>query len=247
MEAKMQEFTYFAVTKGFRPEFIPPLTRLIGRLSTSRDQSIRDTIACSWPSKRGWSAFKPTLTLSQSRWRQWASPTPLHQPSQEPFRLHRATLHNSFLAFSGYPQIRVSLHNSHSFALNNSMEDFLARYCYNSSIPSPCFFREEVFVAEGGPIFRFIIVLPGNPVGPGIGAKHRYSLLEFDARDDAAYSMLCILLHHMEREIRDFNYLRARRLQEENDNLRIQIEALQARVEQLESDSDNSLHYYGTP
>ncbi|MED6195902.1 hypothetical protein PIB30_042227 [Stylosanthes scabra] len=119
--------------------------------------------------------------------------------------------------------------------------------CYITSIPPPCFFREEVFVREGGPLCRFNVCLPGNSIERGLRAKGRFSPIEDDAKDDAAFTMLGLLLQKTGREIRDFNYLCARRLEKENFNMCQQIEALQARVEKLESGSEDSLHFATSP
>ncbi|MED6225823.1 hypothetical protein PIB30_097401 [Stylosanthes scabra] len=136
---------------------------------------------------------------------------------------------------------------SYPFALNNKMEKWLERVCSKSSIPPACFFREEVFVAEGGPLYRFNICLPGNPVERGLRAKGRFSPIEDDAKDDAAFCMLRLLLQKTEREIWDFNFLRAKHLEAENYDLCQRIQALEARIEQLESGSEDSLHFAASP
>ncbi|KAL4314756.1 hypothetical protein AHAS_Ahas15G0116900 [Arachis hypogaea] len=115
-------------------------------------------------------------------------------------------------------------------------------YCYDTAIPTPCFFCEEKFHREQGPLYAFNVIIPGNPFGADVCAKGRYSLLEDDAREDVAFRMFWVLLEKMGKEVRDFNYLRARALQWKNTDLQQQIMKLDDKIQKLDSDYDNSLY-----
>ncbi|KAL4286284.1 hypothetical protein AHAS_Ahas19G0070800 [Arachis hypogaea] len=141
----------------------------------------------------------------------------------------------------GAPMIPADECASHNFALSNSMELWLSMYCYDTKIPSPCFFREEKFHRELGPIYAFNVIILGNPFGPNLRAKGRYTVLEDDAREDAAFSMLWVLLAYTGNDVRDFNYLRAKSLERENADLREEITRLESKIHMLESICDNSL------
>ncbi|KAL4357924.1 hypothetical protein AHAS_Ahas09G0235300 [Arachis hypogaea] len=112
----------------------------------------------------------------------------------------------------GAPLIPADECASHHFALTNSMELWLLMYCYDTAIPAPCFFREEKFHRKLGPMYAFNVVIPGNPLGPNVRAKGRYTFLEDDAREDVAFTMLWFLLENTGKEVTDFNYLHAKAL-----------------------------------
>ncbi|KAL4294817.1 hypothetical protein AHAS_Ahas18G0266000 [Arachis hypogaea] len=141
----------------------------------------------------------------------------------------------------GAPMIPEDECASHNFALSNSMELWLSMYYYDTKIPTPCFFREEKFHHDLGPIYAFNVIIPGNPFGSNLRAKGRYTVLEDDAREDAAFSMLWVLLEKTGNEVRDFNYLRAKSLQRENAHLLEEITRLESKIHMLESICDNSL------
>ncbi|KAL4305588.1 hypothetical protein AHAS_Ahas16G0093300 [Arachis hypogaea] len=114
-------------------------------------------------------------------------------------------------------------------------------YCYDTKIPSPCLFREEKFHRHLGPLYAFNVIIPGNPFGPNVRAKGRYTFLEDNTREDAAFGMLRVLLANTGNEVRDFNYLLAKSLQRENALLQEEITRLESKIDMLESICDNSL------
>ncbi|KAL4286314.1 hypothetical protein AHAS_Ahas19G0073800 [Arachis hypogaea] len=131
---------------------------------------------------------------------------------------------------------------SHDFALNNSMELWLTMYCYDTAIPAPCFFREEKFHRDHEPLYAFSVIIPGNPYGVDVSAKGRYSFIEDDAREDAAFMMLSILLQKKGKEVRDFNYLRVRVLQREVADLQKEVRNLEDNVRRLKSEYESSMY-----
>ncbi|QHO49379.1 hypothetical protein S83_001271 [Arachis hypogaea] len=94
----------------------------------------------------------------------------------------------------GAPMIPADESAYHNFAVNNNMELWLIMYCYDTAIPTPCFFCKEKFHRQQGTLYAFNVVIPGNPFGLDVRAKGRYSFVEEDARDDAAFRMLWVLL-----------------------------------------------------
>ncbi|MED6186915.1 hypothetical protein PIB30_071280 [Stylosanthes scabra] len=243
MEPSMKQFSYFAVTKGFR----------LGVYS-SFEEGNQQIINFPEPEYQGFNslllannAFEERMfciqcdkdaVAEQLEAMGISNPSPPTTPRTFPTGEGRLAP-----LVGGITWLPADVSASYPFALNNRMEKWLERVCSKSSIPPACFFREEVFVAEGRPLYRFNICLPGNPVERGLRAKGRFSPIE----DDAAFCMLRLLLQKTEREIRDFNFLRARRLEVENYDLRQWIQALEARVEQLESGSEDSLHFAASP
>ncbi|QHN81363.1 uncharacterized protein DS421_20g686220 [Arachis hypogaea] len=97
---------------------------------------------------------------------------------------------------------------SAAYAVNLSMEDLL--------------YKESSML--------FSVVLPWNPLGADVHAKGRFSPLEMDAKEDAAYNMLQKVLHTTGQEIRDFNYLKAKMLQMANNELSEEVERLQEKT-----------------
>ncbi|MED6108576.1 hypothetical protein PIB30_025542, partial [Stylosanthes scabra] len=156
---------------------------------------------------------------------------------------------------------------SNPFIINHRLEDWLVKFCYECSVPPPAFFRDEVFLLEGGQIYAsppaffrnevflpeggqiyaYSVIIPGNTYEPLVHAKGRFSFVDSDTRDDAAYRMLCVLVRHTNREIRDFNYLCAKLLQEANAALVEKVAELETLCQQLESEYGDSLHFGGSP
>ncbi|MED6116160.1 hypothetical protein PIB30_097603 [Stylosanthes scabra] len=84
------------------------------------------------------------------------------------------------------------------FPMCVDIEHWLAKICYDTSLPPPSYFRKEVALVTGGVAYRFSVVIPGNPLGVGVHATGRYSALEFDAKEDAAFYMLQKLLQQQD-------------------------------------------------
>ncbi|KAL4336963.1 hypothetical protein AHAS_Ahas12G0062700 [Arachis hypogaea] len=124
-----------------------------------------------------------------------------------------------------------------TFAINNSMEDWLLKVCYDATIPMPIFYRNETFLTQNdGSFYGFQVVLPGHPFGIHLHAKGRYSLVERDARQDPTYCMLDTVLHMTHQKIRNYNYLRATIiLQEANNDCIAWITELEKKCEYLEA------------
>ncbi|MED6115818.1 hypothetical protein PIB30_094355 [Stylosanthes scabra] len=211
MEPSMQQFSYFAVTKGFHP-----------RVYSSFEEANQQIINFPEPEYHGFNslllannAFEERMfciqcdkdaVAEQHEAMGIINPSPPTTPRTLPAGEGRLAP-----LVGGITWLPADVSASYPVALNNSMEKWLDRVCSNSSIPPACFFHEDVFVAEGGPLYRFNVCLPGNPVERGLQAKGRFSPIEDDTKDDPAFSMLRLLLQKTEREVRDFNFLRARR------------------------------------
>ncbi|MED6175068.1 hypothetical protein PIB30_074981 [Stylosanthes scabra] len=248
MEPSMQQFSYFAVTKGFRPGVyssfeegnqqiinFPELEYQGFNSLLLTNNAFEERMLCIQCDKDAVAEQLEAMGIS--------NPSPPTTPRTFPAGEGRLAP-----LVGGITWLPADVSASLPFALSNNMEKWLERVCCKSSIPPACFFYEEVFVAEGGPpLYRFNVCLPGNPVERGLQAKGRFSPIEDDAKDDEAFCMLRFLLQKTEREIRDFNFPRARRLEAENYDLRQQIQALEARVEQLKSGSEDNLHFAASP
>ncbi|QHO38873.1 uncharacterized protein DS421_4g124200 [Arachis hypogaea] len=113
---------------------------------------------------------------------------------------------------------------SDAYAVNLSIEELL---CYDAFLPPPSYFRTEQGVRDTGVGYAFLVVLPGNLLGLDVHAKGRYNPLETDAKEDATYNMLQKVLHIMDQEIRDFNYLKAKMLERANNALSEEVQRLE--------------------
>ncbi|XLR08012.1 hypothetical protein HN51_062989 [Arachis hypogaea] len=98
------------------------------------------------------------------------------------------------------------------FAVVSSMEEWLLKVCLEAEIPCPCFFKVERFVGEKDPFFGFT---------------------------DAAYEMLCVLLDVTGKEIRDYNYRKAKLLGDSNNALRARVGQLEESYEKLKASYDS--------
>ncbi|QHO12733.1 uncharacterized protein DS421_15g509430 [Arachis hypogaea] len=107
------------------------------------------------------------------------------------------------------------------------MEELLHKVCYGTSLPPPSYFRTELGVHDTGVVYAFSVVLPRNPLGADVHAKGRYSPLEMDAKEDAAYYMFQKVFHTTDQEIRDFNYLKAKMLERANNILSAEVQRLE--------------------
>ncbi|MED6197900.1 hypothetical protein PIB30_061161 [Stylosanthes scabra] len=70
-----------------------------------------------------------------------------------------------------------------SSTCKNGSSMFAIRCCHSF----PFFYRNKKFTREGGPYYAFVVVLLRYPFRVDLHATGRYSLIEKDARDDAAY------------------------------------------------------------
>ncbi|QHO56522.1 uncharacterized protein DS421_3g74410 [Arachis hypogaea] len=84
-------------------------------------------------------------------------------------------------------------------------------------------------------------LLHKNLLGADVHTKGRYSPLETDAKEDAAYNMLQKVLHTTDQEIRDFNYLKAKMLERTNNALSVEVQRLEekCRLHGYNSNMDN--------
>ncbi|MED6143691.1 hypothetical protein PIB30_008333 [Stylosanthes scabra] len=215
METSMSRFSYFAVTKGFRPgvySSFDEANQQIRNFPTLEYQGFNSLLLANNAYEERMFCIHSDMEAVEEQLQ--AIGITNRSPPTTP---RTVAVENGRLAplVGGIVWLPADQSASYSYALNNNMEKLLEKVCYNTSIPPPCFFREEVFVTEVGPVYSFQHAQP-PPKKTG-------------------------------REMRDFNYLRARRLEEENFNMRQQIEALQARVKQLESGSEDSLHFATSP
>ncbi|XLR56963.1 hypothetical protein HN51_011262 [Arachis hypogaea] len=114
---------------------------------------------------------------------------------------------------------------SGAYAVNLSMEELL----------------HKLGVCDTSVVYAFSIVLPENLLGADVHTKGRYSPLETDAKEDAAYNMLQKVLHTTDQEIRDFNYLKAKMLERTNNALSVEVQRLEekCRLHGYNSNMDN--------
>ncbi|KAL4350918.1 hypothetical protein AHAS_Ahas10G0190000 [Arachis hypogaea] len=247
MERSMQQFRFFVVTKGYNTG-----------VYVSFEEANRQIVNHPEPEYTGFNSYVLAIHAYEARMETlredreatleiMAETGTAESPQRPPRTLPTSdgrvasVFHCVLLSFPGAPLIPADECASHHFALSNSMELWLLMYCYDAKIPSPCFFREEKFHRYLGAIYAFNVIIPGNPFGPDVRAKGRYTFLEDDAREDAAFSMLRVLLADTETQIRDFNYLLAKSLQRENAHLQDEIARLESKIHMLESICDNSL------
>ncbi|XLS94274.1 hypothetical protein HN51_070282 [Arachis hypogaea] len=64
------------------------------------------------------------------------------------------------------------------FAIVSDMEEWLLKTCYEARIPGPCFFKQDRFLRDDDPYFRFTVVVPGDPFEIPLSIKGRFSLNE---------------------------------------------------------------------
>ncbi|KAL4328565.1 hypothetical protein AHAS_Ahas13G0212800 [Arachis hypogaea] len=240
MERSMQQFTYFIVTKGHNTG-----------VYVSFEEANRQIVNHPEPEYTGFNSYVLALHAYEVRMEalraddevtmEIMAETGTAESPPLPPRTIPTSDGRVASVVGGAPLIPADECASHHFALSNSMELWLLMYCYDAKIPSPSFFREEKFHRQLGPIYAFNVIIPGNPFGPDVRAKGRYTFLEDDAREDAAFSMLRVLLANSDNEIRDFNYLLAKSLQRENAHLHDERARLESKIHMLESICDNSL------
>ncbi|KAL4345276.1 hypothetical protein AHAS_Ahas11G0262200 [Arachis hypogaea] len=240
MEQSMQQFTYLVVTKGHN----------MG-VYVSFEEANRQIVNHPKPEYTGFNSYVLALHAYEARMEtlqadkeaiveMMAEISTVESPPRAP-RMLPTFDGRVALVICGAPLIPTDECVSHHFTLTNSMELWLLMYCYDTAIPAPCFFRKEKFHRELRPLYAFNVIIPGNPFEPNVCAKGRYTFLENDAREDAVFTMLWVLLENTGKEVRDFNYLRAKALQRENANLQEQITRLESKIHMLESICDNSL------
>ncbi|XLT68780.1 hypothetical protein HN873_025219 [Arachis hypogaea] len=90
------------------------------------------------------------------------------------------------------------------FDIVNDMEEWLVKVCHDARIS-------------------------GDPFDGELFTKGRFSLEKKDAKEDAAFEMLGLVLDVTKKEIHNYNYAKAKRFRDANN-------ALRARVSQLEED-----------
>ncbi|MED6217506.1 hypothetical protein PIB30_018316 [Stylosanthes scabra] len=144
MEPSMNQFSHFAVTKGFRPG-----------VYSSFDEANRQIANFPEPEYQGY---------------------------------------NSLLLANNAFEERMFCIQSDMEAVAEQLQ---AMGITNCSPPTP---PRTFPVGEG----RLAPLVGGNPVERGLRAKGRFSPIEDDAKDDAAFSMHHVLMRRTGREIRDF-------------------------------------------
>ncbi|QHN76684.1 uncharacterized protein DS421_19g646080 [Arachis hypogaea] len=115
---------------------------------------------------------------------------------------------------TGLPVIPAEELNA-DFTVVRSMEEWLLKVFLEAEIPCPCFFKIELFV------------------------NGRFSMVEKAAREDATYEMLCVLLDVTGKEIRDYNYRKAKLLSDSNNALRARVGQLEESYEKLKASYDS--------
>ncbi|QHO15602.1 hypothetical protein S83_031597 [Arachis hypogaea] len=121
------------------------------------------------------------------------------------------------------------------------MGGWLLKACYRSSIPPSAFFLNEIGIRNSSVYYAFIVVIPGNSLGPYIDAKGRYSQCESDAREDTAINMIEKLIEVTGQEIQDYNYIRAIMLARANSELTHQVKRLEEKCHTHGYDSSPDL------
>ncbi|XP_057763524.1 uncharacterized protein LOC130983329 [Arachis stenosperma] len=241
MEHTLQQFTFFIVTKGVKPG-----------IYASFDEANKQIINYPEPEYQAFNSYILALHAYEARMETLradrealaeilAETGTVDSPPGTPQTVSTADGCVTTVV-CGAPMIRADESASHNFTVKNNVELWLMMYCYNTVIPTSCFFCEEKFHRQQGTLYAFNLVIPGNPFGLDVRAKGRYSFVEEVARDDAAFRMLWVLLQKMGKKIRDFNYLRARDLQRQNTKLQEQVMMLEEKIQKLEWDYENSVY-----
>ncbi|XLU41906.1 hypothetical protein S245_036720 [Arachis hypogaea] len=223
MEENMQRLLFIAVTKGHKPG-----------VYTSWEEANQQVLDYTFPEFHGFNSFEHACSCFKAR---MSSICAEKGRSGETGRVTPDGGGGKKLAISGggyscrpivswLPIIPAEEINA-DFTVVSSMEEWLLKVCLEAEIPCPCFFKVERFVGEQGPFFGFTVVIPGHPFEIELFVTGRFSMVEKDAREDAAYEMLSVLLDVTGKEIRDYNYRKAKLLGDSNN-------ALWARVGQLE-------------
>ncbi|MED6175500.1 hypothetical protein PIB30_078947 [Stylosanthes scabra] len=173
MESSMQQFSYFAIIKGFHPA-----------VYASFDEANQQIINFPEPEYAGYNSLLLATNAFEERMfciqcdidaivEQIEAMGITNRSPPTPPRTFPVGHGRLAPLVGNVVWLPTDQSASCSFALNNNMEEWLHKVCYKTSIPPPCFFREEVFVTEGGPICRFNVCLPGNPVERELQAKGR--------------------------------------------------------------------------
>ncbi|QHO52463.1 uncharacterized protein DS421_2g39560 [Arachis hypogaea] len=127
------------------------------------------------------------------------------------------------------------------------MKDWLLKVFYDAAILMPIFYRNEILTQNDGPFYGFQVVLPNHPIGIHLHTKGRYSLVEWDVRQDATYRMFDTVLHMTHEKIRDYNYLCATILQEANNACIVWVAELEEKCEYLDASYDPTNQYVSSP
>ncbi|KAL4393723.1 hypothetical protein AHAS_Ahas02G0080500 [Arachis hypogaea] len=180
MERSMQQFTFFVVTKGHNTgvyvSFEEANRQIINHLEPEYTGFNSYVLAI-----HAYEARMETLRADKEATLEIMAETGTDESPPRPPRTIPTFDGRVASVVGGAPLIPADEYASHHFVLSNSMELWLLMYCYDTKIPNPCFFCEEKFHRHLGPIYAFNVIIPGNPFGPDIRAKGRYTFLEDDA------------------------------------------------------------------
>ncbi|QHO23459.1 uncharacterized protein DS421_12g363730 [Arachis hypogaea] len=235
MEENMQRFLFIAVTKGHKPG-----------VYTSWEEANQQVLDYTFPEFHGFNIFEHACSCFKARMSLICAEK---GRSGETGRVTPDGGGGKKLAISGggypcrpivswLPVIPTEELNA-NFAVVSSMEEWLLKVSLEAEIPCPCFFKVERFVGEQGPFFGFTVVIPGHPFEIELFVNGHFSMVEKAAREDVAYEMLCVLLDVTGKEIRDYNYKKAKLLGDSNNALRARVGQLEESYEKLKASYDS--------
>nr|XP_025670894.1 uncharacterized protein LOC112770724 [Arachis hypogaea] len=241
MEAELSKFTYFVITKGRNPGVFTSFDEASAQVADYPNAEYQafncQALALGFYTARLTALEKEKEALDEMTLQMGL---PDESPPKSPTTVVTENGQRAPLSrwVNCIPPTEVA---SAAYAVNLSMEDLLHKVCYNASLPPPSYFRTELGLRDTGVVYAFSVVLPWNPLGADVHAKGRFSPLEMDAKEDAAFNMLQKVLHTTGQEIRDFNYLKAKMLQMANNELSEEVECLQekARLHGYDSSLEN--------
>ncbi|MED6117376.1 hypothetical protein PIB30_109453 [Stylosanthes scabra] len=103
--------------------------------------------------------------------------------------------------------------------IEEDMEFYLLRVCTKLQLGSPRFERSVYYSQEGEPHYKFLVSLVCEEADISLKTSGCFSAAEGHARDDAAYTLLDMLLMKTGHSICDFNYRRVCVLQQQLEEL----------------------------
>ncbi|QHO02813.1 hypothetical protein S83_044233 [Arachis hypogaea] len=235
MEEKMQRFLFIVVTKGHKPG-----------VYTSWEEANQQVVDFTFHEFHGFNSFEHACSCFKAR---MSSICAEKSGCGETAGVGADEDGGKKLAISGggypcwpvvswLPVIPAEELNA-DFTVVSSMEKWMLKVCLEAEIPCPCFFKVEQFVGEQGPFFGFTVVIPGHPFEIELFVTGRFSMVEKAAREDVAYEMLCVLLDVTGKEIRNYNYRKAKLLGDSNNALRARVGQLEESYERLKASYDS--------
>ncbi|XLR64688.1 hypothetical protein S83_015360 [Arachis hypogaea] len=238
MEDPMQRYLFFAVTKGTR-------TGVFTSWEDAREQ-LRDF---NFPEVHGFNSYQQAVLAFNARLRCIMAEkcATLEMMGGSVDALCGQKGGSECGSFSGRPSVSwlpviPQEELNAEFAIVNSMEDWLVKLCYDSEIPTPCFFKQERYLRDQGPFYGFTVVVPGEPYEVELNAKGRFSMVEKAAREDAAMEMLGQVLDITGKEIKDYSYSKVKLLRDSNNALRAKVGQLEDAYEKLKANYEAAVN-----